>query len=419
MTAMRTCIHRGANQIGGSCVELESQGKRLLLDLGLPLDAEQNHVGLLPKVQGLLEPSDSLLGVIVSHPHMDHYGLLGHARPDLPVAMGAAGRRILEAAAPWMPKGSRMVPNPGLELKDLELMEWGPFRITPYLVDHSAFDSYALLIEADGRRLFYSGDFRAHGRTPWRFNRLVEQPPKGVHKLLMEGSSLGRLGMDEQFQTEAELEEEMVQAVKATQGFALVCASAQNIDRIVTLVRLAKKCRRRLVIDLYTAAVLEATGHTQIPQSDWKDVALYTPDYQVQQIKNNKWFELLDRHKKNRIFPNQLAAKASKSVLLMRYAHQHDLVAANALKGAKLFYSMWVGYLKKDSGIALQDWADTHDVPMEVLHTSGHASPTDLKRFVTAMNPDALVPVHTFQPERYVELFPRVEMHGDGEWWEA
>jgi len=27
--------------------------------------------------------------------------------------------------------------------------------------------------------------------------------------------------------------------------------------------------------------------------------------------------------------------------------------------------------------------------------------------------------VHTFQPERYVELHPRVEMHGDGEWWEV
>ena len=416
---MRTCIHRGAKQIGGSCIEVEADGKRLLLDLGLPLDAERNHVGLLPPLEGLLEPSDSLLGVVVSHPHMDHYGLLGHVRPDLPVVMGAAGRRILEAAAPWMPKGNRTVPNPGKDLKHLRPMQMGPFRITPYLVDHSAFDSYALLIEADGRRLFYSGDFRAHGRTPWRFAHLVGQPPKAVNKLLMEGSSLGRLGMDEQFQTEAELEEEMLKAIAGTQGIALVCASAQNIDRIVTLLRLAKRANRTLVIDLYTAAVLEATEHTKIPQSDWEGVSLYTPDDQVQKIKDKKWFELLDRHKKHRIFPNQLASKASKSVLLMRYAHQHDLVANNALKGATIFYSMWAGYLKTKSGIALQEWAATHGIPLEVLHTSGHASPADLHRFVAAMNPDALVPVHTFQPERYAELFPRVEMHGDGEWWDV
>ncbi len=103
----------------------------------------------------------------------------------------------------------------------------------------------------------------------------------------------------------------------------------------------------------------------------------------------------------------------------MRYADQHDLVTADALKGAKLFYSMWAGYMKKDSGIALQDWVDTNSVPLEVLHTSGHASPADLKHFATTMNPEALVPEHTFQPECYAELYPRVEMHGDGEWWEV
>ena len=37
---MNICIHRGAHQIGGTCIELESQGKRLVLDIGVPLDAD-------------------------------------------------------------------------------------------------------------------------------------------------------------------------------------------------------------------------------------------------------------------------------------------------------------------------------------------------------------------------------------------
>ena len=32
-----------------------------------------------------------------------------------------------------------------------------------------------------------------------------------------------------------------------------------------------------LLIDLYTAVVLEATGRDSIPQSDWDDVRLYIP----------------------------------------------------------------------------------------------------------------------------------------------
>jgi ribonuclease J len=361
---VRICIHRGAHQIGGSCVEVESQGQRLLLDLGLPLEAEENIPELLPAVAGLREPSDTLLGVLVSHPHQDHYGLLTHVRPDLPVAMGEAGRRILEAAAPWMPKGA-VVPNPGPVLRDRVTIKWGSFRITPYLMDHSAYDAYSLLVEADSRRVLYSGDFRAHGRTPWRFDRMLKHPPRNVDCLLMEGSSLGRLALDARFATESELEEDMVQAFRTTDGLALVSASAQNIDRLVTLFRAAKRSGRRFIIDLYTALILEATGHEGLPQSDWDDVALYVPEYQRRQIKREKRFTLLDRHKRNRIFPEQLAADASHSVLLFRKVHQDDLVTANALKGARLFYSLWEGYLKKAAGLELKAWADSHGVPLQ------------------------------------------------------
>jgi ribonuclease J len=223
--------------------------------------------------------------------------------------------------------------------------------------------------------------------------------------------------MDAQFATESELEEDMVQAFRTTDGLALVSASAQNIDRLVTLFRAAKRSGRRFIIDLYTALILEATGHEGLPQSDWDDVALYVPEYQRRQIKREKRFTLLDRHKRNRIFPEQLAADASHSVLLFRKVHQDDLVTANALKGARLFYSLWEGYLKKQAGLELKAWADSHGVPLQQLHTSGHASPSDLKRFVTAVDPKILVPIHSFQPERYGELFSRVEAHQDGEWW--
>jgi ribonuclease J len=36
---VRVRIYRGTREIGGTCIELESEGCRILLDLGLPLDA--------------------------------------------------------------------------------------------------------------------------------------------------------------------------------------------------------------------------------------------------------------------------------------------------------------------------------------------------------------------------------------------
>ena len=99
---MRACIHRGSKQIGGSCVEVANCGQRLLIDFGLPLDAEENNSQYLPKIAGLDGSDRSLLGVLISHPHIDHFGLLAHISPSIMVGMGAAARRILEAAAPFL-----------------------------------------------------------------------------------------------------------------------------------------------------------------------------------------------------------------------------------------------------------------------------------------------------------------------------
>ena len=78
---MQVCIHRGTNEIGGSCVEVVSGcGKRIILDLGLPLNAESNDKKYLPDISGLDGSDDSLLAVMISHPHLDHFGLLGHKR---------------------------------------------------------------------------------------------------------------------------------------------------------------------------------------------------------------------------------------------------------------------------------------------------------------------------------------------------
>ena len=92
---MKVRIHRGTREIGGTCIEVEAQGKRIALDVGLPLDAPEDaadgaHEQLLPAVRGFREPDDSLLGVVISHPHMDHYGLARYLAPSVPVYIGEA-----------------------------------------------------------------------------------------------------------------------------------------------------------------------------------------------------------------------------------------------------------------------------------------------------------------------------------------
>ena len=415
---MRVCIHRGSKQIGGSCVEVESRGQRILIDLGLPLDADENRSQYLPKVDGLDGTDPTLLGVLISHPHLDHFGLLAHISPNIPVGMGPAARRILEAAAPFLP-GNWPTPAKGWNYQSGQCFDIGPFRITPFLVDHSAYDAYALLIESDGKSIFYSGDFRAHGRKAALFDRLVANPPANIDVLLLEGSSIGRIDDDQQFSSESDIEAEFVQVFSAAKGLALVQTSGQNIDRIVSIMRASKRTGRKLVLDLYTAAILEATDNQNIPQSDWPEVALFIPQAQRIQIKKNAWFDLLKRHTANRIYIKHLQEAPRESTLLFRPLHSTDLERGECLDGAVYIYSQWEGYWERGFYDGVKDWLEKHAIPKISIHTSGHASPVDLKQLAAAMNPRKVVPIHSFAPERYSGLFSNVQSYNDGEWWEV
>jgi ribonuclease J len=157
---MKVRIHRGTKEIGGACVEIESQGKRIVLDIGLPLDVADPETFPLHPVGGFDSPDPNLLGVIISHPHQDHYGLAHRLPKETPFLIGKAAEAILAAADVFTPAG--LLLQNVVHLEDRTPITLGPFRITPYLVDHSAYDAYAILVEADGVSLFYTGDLRAH-----------------------------------------------------------------------------------------------------------------------------------------------------------------------------------------------------------------------------------------------------------------
>ena len=146
-------------------------------------------------------------------------------------------------------------------------------------MDYSAYDAYALLVEADGARLFYTGDLRAHGRKGVLFRKLVRRPPPNVDVLLMEGTTLGR-SLNEKGLTETDLETRFVDLFRTTSGMPLVWCSGQNIDRIVTVFRACKKAGRQLILDMYAAHVFRATGNSSIPQAGWRQIRVFLPETQ-------------------------------------------------------------------------------------------------------------------------------------------
>lgn len=417
---MKVRIHRGSHEIGGSCVEVAAaDGCRLVLDLGRPLSARIGDEVALPAVPGLRENDPGLLGIVITHPHLDHYGLLDVLDVDVPIIMGEEAARVVQAASFFSPLGSSVCPS-GF-LSDREPFTLGPFRITPYLNDHSAFDAYALLVECDGQRLFYTGDLRAHGRKASLFEQLLGQPPAGIDVLLMEGTHVRATPeLDAAvFPTETQLELRLADLCRHTVGSVVTFGSAQNIDRLVTVHRAARRTGRTLVMDLYGATVAAATRPT-IPQPGFDRLRVYVPQRQRVRVRESREFHRVDTIAPVRVFPEELAAAPGRWILHVPSSTAGELLRHGVLDATGLaVWSLWDGYLQEPSGQRLLALLDDHGVALEHVHTSGHASVPDLQRLVAALAPARVVPIHSEAGDRYQDLFPSVDRRTDGEWWDV
>jgi ribonuclease J len=240
-----------------------------------------------------------------------------------------------------------------------------------------------------------------------------------VDILLMEGTTIQRLNTDLGFPSESDIENELLGIFKTTQGMPLVWCSGQNIDRLVTVFRAAKRANRRIIMDMYTAHILKATGNDRLPQAHWPHVRVFLPYFQMKRIKRLKQFTLAKQYRPYRIFPKDLAAVSSNSVMLFRESMIQDVEEAQCLEGSCVVYSMWDGYLKYERMKPFLKWLDKRGLKLHKCHTSGHASVSDLRRLRNAFGSAVTVPVHCAEPELFAQTFDRVRVHPDNKWWEV
>ena len=431
VSAVELTIHRGAHEIGGSCVELRSAsgGTRVLLDIGMPLvnpdsspfnwrkhkEHSQPQLiadGVLPRIDGLFAgDSPAVAAVLLSHAHQDHYGLLRFVHPDIPLFMSRGTKSLAEVSNLFLDTAVRID-----KVKTFAM--WRPFRvgefaITPYLMDHSAPDTVAFLIEVDGQRVFYTGDFSGHGRKGVLLDRITRNPPADIDYLLMEGSMMGR---DEgPYPDEDAVEEVIYKVIHDQESHTFIFCSSQNLDRLVSVYRAAKRAQKTLVIDLYTAFVLDKLRciSSSIPQFDWSEVrVLYAYSHARKLAELDK--RLLYKYKKARIEVEELRESAREMVVLSKDNPYFRalLRKLDADSTAKCIYSMWHGYLERNN---LARVLDSRGIALLEIHTSGHAYVSQLKMLADALKPRFVIPIHTFHPESYAGLFPSVLQLHDGE----
>lgn len=415
-------IHRGTKEIGGSCVEVWTENTRILLDFGMPLVTENGDEfsfslykeltwqelvdkGILHDIRGLYPDADKLIdGVVISHAHQDHFGLLGYINPNVKHYLGEATHKIIELNNIFTQQEIHFENTSYFEKsKSLKIDD---ITITPYLADHSSFDAYSFLVEANGKSIFYSGDFRNHGRKANAFKWFTHNAPQNVDYLLLEGTTIGRT--DKHFKTETEIENELVEVFKQPDKINLIYSSGQNIDRLVSIYRACIRSNKTMVVDVYVASVLKTLSQfagIPFPSKNFKNLKVMFPYYTSRRLNKEGHKQILYQFTNYKIVKEEISKHANNIVMTVRPSMLLDLKRIPNIDGGNMIYSMWDGYKNKSTTSELLDWLESKNFTVIDIHTSGHADTPTLKRMVEAIQPKYIVPIHTFKGDYYQDIF--------------
>jgi ribonuclease J len=408
---MKIQIFRGTEEIGGTCIHLSSGDTSIALDMGMPLTSTQSNGFAKNETPAGTMNTDYIKtrfdAVIISHSHQDHYGLIEELPKHTPVYINKVQLDMINASRIF--RGMEPLQHHFVFYDIAKCFTIGSFTFHPYLVDHSAPNAFAFLIECEGKRLFYSGDFRAHGRKNGLFEKHLRTPHlKNCDLMFLEGTMINR--DNDEYPTEEAVQQNLTGRLSRHDGTGFLISSAQNIDRLTSAFKACHDTARELVVDFYTAWVLYLL----------KDISKNC-NYMVKNIRT-----LSD----GRISGNQYKYMQQSSINFKNfttfiYANRplkfddlnkdprHYLVALRmyGLKHLKYFtnplviYSQWQGYLDEPEYAFARQIKDKLKDKWVYAHTSGHAVKKDLKRFVDALKPKIVVPVHTEHPKRFENVF--------------
>ena len=269
-------------------------------------------------------------------------------------------------------------------------------RVAPYLCDHSAFDSYILLVEGGGQSLLYTGDFRGHGRKS--YDTLLQQLPEQVDFLVCERTNLSRPVQN--IWDEKTLESRAADWMERCRGPVFVMQAATNLDRLVSFYRAAVRSGRIFLEDLYQAEVACAAG-PRIPQPGrFSNVRVILP---ARVPAEDPRYQRFCSYGTARIRREQVPAN---SVICIRPSMQRwveRLSQRLPLTDSVLFYSLWSGYRDKPEMAFFLSRCRELGIKEVTLHSSGHATPEEIQQLLERVHPKTIVPVHTLCPDWFAK----------------
>lgn len=390
---MEIRIHRGANQIGGCITEIKSGNCRVFIDLGSNLPGSEGQEFSEEEIINMTSGADA---IFYTHLHGDHIGLRKYVPSSIIQYIGGGAKKVLACQLKALKKCDELDKLESFKTyevgKKIDAGGKGRISVTPYTVSHSAFDSYMLKIECEGKVILHTGDFRKHGYLGKGLSPMLEKHVGQVDIIITEATMLGR--KSEKVISENDIQENVSHYLHNHKYVFALCSST-DIDRLAGFKEACRKNGRNLVVSRYQEDV-------------FKIYTEYAKDYNRKFNKNNELYYFEKCFVLYNIYARSVIGKLGREGFLMLITpSMFNLVKHMKLIFSKqpsyLIYSMWHGYAEEGKSysntkiIELRKLFEGNilDGVKDGVHTSGHADVETLAKVCRITNPRlGIIPVH-------------------------
>ncbi|MGN0515801.1 ribonuclease J [Eubacterium sp.] len=377
----------GMNEIGKNMTLYEYKNDMFIVDCGLAFPtAELPGVDLvIPDFTHIVNYSDRIRGIIVTHGHEDHIGGLAYLLKQVNIPVYATKLTI------GLIKGK--LEEHGLlnkvklvEIKPRDNITLGSFNIELIHVNHSIPDAVGLAIRCPAGIIIQTGDFKID-TTPVDGDmidlpRFAEYGKKGVLALLSDSTNAERPGYT---MSEKNVGESFELLFRKAKGKRIIVATfASNIHRVQQIIDVANARGRKVAVIGRSLENLvkvgEELGYLNVPENILIpiDTIKSYPDDKLVIITTGSQGEpmsaltkiAMGEHRKVTITPND-----------------YVIISATPIPGNEKMVGAVVNALMKRGVEVIYE-------KMYEVHASGHACQEDLKLMIGLVKPKYFIPVH-------------------------
>lgn len=399
---MEIKIHRGLDQIGGCITEIWTDSSRVFIDFGQNLPS--NGTAAKPEEDALMvadiirNNEKEHQAVFYTHAHEDHVGLFRYI--PLEQYIGEESKELLlikyktllegyEMAIEEEPQEKNYRTTKGLIDKLKAFKTWkrtalkespcpitiGNIRVTPFFTCHSIYDAHMFLVEADGKRIWHTGDYRQHGYMGKGLFPMLRRYATDIDVLITEGTMLKR---KDKCIHEYEVSRKMESVMQAFK-YVFVLASATDIERLASIKVAAENANKPLcILSLFMKRTMEffTERESSLSHGLFSFAPLCYTDKLYGKLKRRGFTMVVGTSQADRI-----------KELLDKLPQEETL----------LIYSSWDGYYKNAEQVkANSKYKEFREMFYNVvdIHTSGHADKATIRKVIETVCPKEVICIH-------------------------